>query len=115
MALGRLVAFGRLVRLCGAAAVLSAGLSAGLSASLLAGAGSARAEASVVRLAKQFGMLTLIAVATSMVLFRSPTGVAASELLRGMIGMNGISLPQRGLPSFGQHQASARWFQQHMP
>jgi NitT/TauT family transport system substrate-binding protein len=56
MALGRLVAFGRLVRLCGAAAVLSAGLSAGLSASLLAGAGSARAEASVVRLAKQFGI-----------------------------------------------------------
>ena len=42
------MAIGRLIRLCGVAAMISA--------SLLASAESARAESSVVRLAKQFGI-----------------------------------------------------------
>jgi D-alanyl-lipoteichoic acid acyltransferase DltB (MBOAT superfamily) len=38
--------------------------------------------------------LTFLSVAVSMVLFRSANAVAAKELLQGMIGLNGISLPQ---------------------
>ena len=41
-------------------------------------------------------VLTFVAVAAAMVLFRSTTGTAASGLLSGMVGGNGISLP-RGL------------------
>jgi D-alanyl-lipoteichoic acid acyltransferase DltB (MBOAT superfamily) len=41
-------------------------------------------------------VLTFVAVTMAMVLFRSTTGVAASGLLVGMLGGNGISLP-RGL------------------
>jgi hypothetical protein len=39
--------------------------------------------------------LTFLAVATSMVLFRSTNVEAAKELLQGMAGLNGINLPQR--------------------
>jgi len=39
--------------------------------------------------------LTFLSVAVSMVLFRSANAVAAKELLRGMVGLNGISLPQQ--------------------
>lgn len=38
--------------------------------------------------------LTFVAVATSMVIFRSSTMEAASNLLKGMIGLNGVALPQ---------------------
>jgi alginate O-acetyltransferase complex protein AlgI len=38
--------------------------------------------------------LTFIAVAVSMVLFRSPTVGSAGDLLKGIIGANGIALPQ---------------------
>lgn len=40
-------------------------------------------------------VLTFIAVAVAMVLFRSPTVGTASELLQGMLGFNGITLPQQ--------------------
>jgi alginate O-acetyltransferase complex protein AlgI len=46
-------------------------------------------------------VLTFVAVVASMVLFRSTTGGAAAELLKGMIGLNGISLPQRLLEHLG--------------
>jgi alginate O-acetyltransferase complex protein AlgI len=46
-------------------------------------------------------LLTFVAVAASMVLFRSSTGAAAGDLLRGMVGLNGISLPQRLLDHLG--------------
>jgi hypothetical protein len=39
-------------------------------------------------------VLTFVAVATSMVIFRSSTMGAASNLLKGMIGLNGVALPQ---------------------
>ena len=39
--------------------------------------------------------LTFFAVVASMVVFRSSTSVAAGEVLRGMFGLNGITLPQR--------------------
>jgi hypothetical protein len=40
-------------------------------------------------------MLTFAAVVVAMVLFRSPTVGTASELLQGMLGLNGITLPQQ--------------------
>jgi len=46
------------------------------------------------RFMKPFGLvLTLVAVAVSMVLFRSSTTAAAVDLLKGMIGLNGVALP----------------------
>src|SRR5262249_12948026 len=39
--------------------------------------------------------LTFLSVAVSMVLFRSANVDAAVEILQGLIGMNGINLPQR--------------------
>lgn len=45
--------------------------------------------------------LTFATVAVSMVLFRSPTGVAARDLLQGMVGVHGISLPQKLLEHLG--------------
>jgi D-alanyl-lipoteichoic acid acyltransferase DltB (MBOAT superfamily) len=40
-------------------------------------------------------VLTFLAVAVAMVLFRSANADAAKELLQGMLGLNGISLPQQ--------------------
>ena len=55
-----------------------------------------------VRFAKPAGfLLTFVCVAASMVLFRSPTSGAADEILRGLVGLNGISLPQKLLQAFG--------------
>ena len=52
-------------------------------------------KASYARFMKPAGIfLTFVAVAVSMVLFRSPTVGAAGDLLKGMIGENGIALPQ---------------------
>ena len=45
--------------------------------------------------------LTFLAVAVSMVLFRSPNTEVAKELLQGMAGLNGIGLPQRLLALLG--------------
>jgi D-alanyl-lipoteichoic acid acyltransferase DltB (MBOAT superfamily) len=39
-------------------------------------------------------VLTFLAVAVAMVLFRSANGIAASELLQGMAGLNGVRVPQ---------------------
>jgi len=39
-------------------------------------------------------VLTFLSVAAAMVLFRSANAGAAQELLQGMVGLNGISLPQ---------------------
>ena len=51
--------------------------------------------ASYARFMKPAGIfLTFVAVAVSMVLFRSPTVASAGDLLKGMIGANGIALPQ---------------------
>jgi D-alanyl-lipoteichoic acid acyltransferase DltB (MBOAT superfamily) len=39
-------------------------------------------------------LLTFLAVAVAMIFFRSPTITAAADLLRGLIGQNGVELPQ---------------------
>src|SRR5271163_3884787 len=39
-------------------------------------------------------VLTLVSVTAAMVFFRSPTMASAIDLLKGMIGLNGIALPQ---------------------
>jgi D-alanyl-lipoteichoic acid acyltransferase DltB (MBOAT superfamily) len=39
-------------------------------------------------------MLTFVSVTTSMIFFRSPTMNSAVDLLRGVIGLNGIALPE---------------------
>jgi alginate O-acetyltransferase complex protein AlgI len=50
---------------------------------------------SYVRLMKPAGViLTLVSVTTAMVFFRAPTMASAMDLLKGMIGLNGIALPQ---------------------
>ena len=40
-------------------------------------------------------VITFLSVAVAMVLFRSTNAEAAKELLQGMVGLNGISLPQQ--------------------
>jgi hypothetical protein len=53
-------------------------------------------KASYTRSMRPVGfVLTFLAVVVAMVLFRSPTVTTASELLQGMAGLNGISLPQQ--------------------
>jgi alginate O-acetyltransferase complex protein AlgI len=39
-------------------------------------------------------LLTFIAVAVAMIFFRSPTIASAADLLKGLIGQNGVALPQ---------------------
>jgi alginate O-acetyltransferase complex protein AlgI len=39
-------------------------------------------------------LLTFLAVAVAMIFFRSPTITAAADLLKGLIGQNGVALPQ---------------------
>ena len=39
-------------------------------------------------------LLTFIAVAVAMVFFRSPTITSAADLMKGLIGQNGVALPQ---------------------
>jgi alginate O-acetyltransferase complex protein AlgI len=52
-------------------------------------------KTSYARFMKPAGIfLTFVAVAVSMVLFRSPTVGSAGDLLKGMIGANGVALPQ---------------------
>jgi D-alanyl-lipoteichoic acid acyltransferase DltB (MBOAT superfamily) len=46
-------------------------------------------------------VLTFFAVVISMVFFRSPTVSAAGELLKGMSGLNGISIPQKIVEHLG--------------
>lgn len=52
-------------------------------------------------------MLTFLAVAVAMVLFRSENGAAAGELLQGMAGLNGVRVPQALHDAFGPLQALA--------
>jgi alginate O-acetyltransferase complex protein AlgI len=48
-----------------------------------------------VRFMKPAGLiLTFVSVTTAMVFFRSPTMTSAIDLVKGMIGVNGIALPQ---------------------
>jgi hypothetical protein len=46
-------------------------------------------------------VLTFLSVAVAMVLFRSANASAAKELLEGVVGLNGISLPQQILAQLG--------------
>jgi D-alanyl-lipoteichoic acid acyltransferase DltB (MBOAT superfamily) len=46
-------------------------------------------------------VLTFVCVVTSMVLFRSSTGAAASAILKGMWGLGGIALPQKLIDRLG--------------
>ncbi len=46
-------------------------------------------------------VLTLFAVTTAMVFFRSPTITSAIDLIKGIIGLNGIGLPQDLLDHLG--------------
>ncbi len=51
-------------------------------------------RAGYTRVMKPIGLvLTLVAICASMVFFRSPTMSAAIDLAKGMIGLNGVSLP----------------------
>jgi alginate O-acetyltransferase complex protein AlgI len=54
------------------------------------------------------GLLTFLSVAVAMVLFRSTTVGAAVDLLKGMAGVNGITLPAQLYASFGP---AAHWLQ----
>ena len=57
---------------------------------------------SYVRFMKPAGLiLTFVSVTTAMVFFRSPTMTSAIDLVKGMIGMNGIALPQALLDRLG--------------
>lgn len=59
-------------------------------------------KASYARFMQPVGsVLTFVCVAASMVLFRSTTGTTASGVLKGMVGLNGISLPQKLLEHLG--------------
>jgi D-alanyl-lipoteichoic acid acyltransferase DltB (MBOAT superfamily) len=63
-------------------------------------------KASYNRFMRPVGLaLTFPAVAISMILFRSPTVGAASELLQGMLGFNGITLPQQLFERLGPFTA----------
>jgi len=46
-------------------------------------------------------VLTFLSVVVAMVLFRSANADAAKELLQGLVGLNGISLPQQILAQLG--------------
>lgn len=46
-------------------------------------------------------VLTFVAVAFAMVLFRATSGTAAAELVSGMVGLNGVSLPRGLVEPFG--------------
>jgi len=46
-------------------------------------------------------VLTFLSVVVAMVLFRSTNAGAAKELLQGMVGLNGVSLPQQILAHLG--------------
>ena len=51
-------------------------------------------RAAYARIMKSVGIaLTLLSVAVSMVFFRSPTLSAAIDLVKGMVGLNGVALP----------------------
>ena len=44
-------------------------------------------------------VLTSVCVCAAMVIFRSPTIASAADLIRGMIGLNGVALPNMGVAS----------------
>jgi hypothetical protein len=46
-------------------------------------------------------LLTFVCVAVAMVLFRAPNLQAALDVLQGMVGLNGVSLPQKLVDSAG--------------
>jgi D-alanyl-lipoteichoic acid acyltransferase DltB (MBOAT superfamily) len=46
-------------------------------------------------------LITFLSVTFAMVLFRAPTSEAAVSILRGMVGLNGISLPQQIMDRLG--------------
>jgi hypothetical protein len=55
-----------------------------------------KTKESYTRFMKPAGfVLTFLSVAVAMVLFRAPTLASAAEILKGMIGLNGIMLPQQ--------------------
>jgi hypothetical protein len=53
-------------------------------------------------------VLTFLSVAGAMVLFRSANAGSAKELLQGMVGLNGISLPHQVLAQLGPLTALLR-------
>jgi D-alanyl-lipoteichoic acid acyltransferase DltB (MBOAT superfamily) len=54
------------------------------------------------RLMKPVGLvLTFVSVTTAMVFFRAPTLASAIDLVRGIVGLNGIALPESLLNSVG--------------
>ena len=46
-------------------------------------------------------ILTFVSVSVAMVFFRSPTMASAADLVRGMIGLNGVALPQEIFDQLG--------------
>src|SRR5262249_3509642 len=53
-------------------------------------------------------LLTFVSVAVAMVFFRSPTVTAAIDLIRGMMGVNGIGLPRALLEGQGTLAGTVR-------
>jgi hypothetical protein len=63
---------------------------------------SVRTSVAYERLMAPLGwLITFVAVAFAMVLFRSPSVPAAVEILAGMTGLNGLALPQAILDQIG--------------
>jgi alginate O-acetyltransferase complex protein AlgI len=46
-------------------------------------------------------VLTLLSVTSAMIFFRSPTMTSAIDLVKGLVGLNGIGLPQKLLEHLG--------------
>jgi D-alanyl-lipoteichoic acid acyltransferase DltB (MBOAT superfamily) len=55
-------------------------------------------------------VITFLSVGVAMVLFRSANADAAKELLQGMVGMNGISLPRQILVELGPLKGLLQFF-----
>jgi D-alanyl-lipoteichoic acid acyltransferase DltB (MBOAT superfamily) len=61
-----------------------------------------RDRSSYIRIMEPTGLLlTFLSVATAMVFFRSATMTSAVDLVRGMIGLNGVGLPRSLLDQLG--------------
>jgi alginate O-acetyltransferase complex protein AlgI len=62
---------------------------------------------SYVRVMKPVGwILTFVSITASMVFFRSPTITSALDIVKGLIGLNGVALPQALFDKLGPLGAS---------
>jgi alginate O-acetyltransferase complex protein AlgI len=65
---------------------------------------------SYARVMKPVGwVLTFVSVTFGMVFFRSPTMTSAVDIVKGLIGLNGIALPQALVEQLGLQSAALHW------